>query len=139
VVEDEDLVRQLICLELREFGYRTLEAADLDEARKAVQSNGGVVDLLVADIVLQDTSGHCVYKALQKKHRDLKVIYVSGHTEQFIRQYGLLESGEGFLQKPFSAERLAQEIDRQLAAAPGADTVPSASEPCPGGAIESTA
>src|SRR6185437_1560471 len=97
LVEDEQSVRDLTVKMLQRLGYRVLVAAGGAEAIEISRSYAGTIALQVAD-------------ALQAARPDLKVLYLSGYTEDTVVHHGVLDAGVEFLPKPFSREALGKKI-----------------------------
>jgi two-component system cell cycle sensor histidine kinase/response regulator CckA len=114
LVEDEDAVRSLARLVLRRAGYRVLEAADGDEALRVVGRHQGPIHLLVADVVLPGQDGRQVAERLLGSHPGLKVLFLSGYTEDAVVRHGILEDQVHFLAKPYSPAVLAQKVREVL-------------------------
>ena len=109
VVEDADELRSLIGLLLKRQGYTVLAAANADEA-KALLSEPATIDLLLTDVVMPGASGPELTRELVADRPALKVIYMSGYTEDTIVHHGVLLPGIAFLSKPFTAETLGRKI-----------------------------
>jgi signal transduction histidine kinase/ActR/RegA family two-component response regulator len=117
VVEDEDAVRYLACRVLRGNGYRVLEAADPAAALRIVQAEAQPIDLLVTDIVMPGMSGPVLAERLVAARPDLKVLYITGYAEEAIERQGALPAGGALLEKPFTAQQLADSVRQALAIA----------------------
>jgi two-component system cell cycle sensor histidine kinase/response regulator CckA len=117
VVEDEDAVRYLACRVLRSNGYRVLEAADPADALLMVQAEAQPIDLLVTDIVMPGMSGPALAERLVAARPDLKVLYITGYAEEAIEREGALPASGALLEKPFTAQQLAERVRRSLATA----------------------
>jgi two-component system, cell cycle sensor histidine kinase and response regulator CckA len=117
VVEDEDAVRYLACRVLRGNGYRVLEAGDPAVALRIVQGEAQPIDLLVTDIVMPVMSGPALAERLVAARPDLKVLYITGYAEEAIERQGALPAGGALLEKPFTAQQLADSVRRALATA----------------------
>jgi signal transduction histidine kinase/ActR/RegA family two-component response regulator len=115
VVEDEDAVRYLACRVLRGNGYRVLEAADPAAALRIVQAEAQPIDLLVTDIVMPGMSGPVLAERLVAARPDLKVLYITGYAEEAIERQGALPAGGALLEKPFTAQQLADSVRQALA------------------------
>jgi signal transduction histidine kinase/CheY-like chemotaxis protein len=115
VVEDEDAVRYLACRVLRGNGYRVLEAADPAAALRIVQAEAQPIDLLVTDIVMPGMIGPVLAERLVAARPDLKVLYITGYAEEAIERQGALPAGGALLEKPFTAQQLADSARRALA------------------------
>ncbi|HXF94697.1 MAG TPA: response regulator [Gemmatimonadales bacterium] len=110
VVEDAEPVRTLARRVLEERGYRVLEAQTAAEAQVAAELHRGPLDLILTDVVLPDLSGRELAERLTARWPALKVLYMSGYTDDSIVQHGVLEAGVAYLQKPFTPESLAAKV-----------------------------
>ncbi|MGB8540300.1 MAG: CHASE4 domain-containing protein [Candidatus Acidiferrales bacterium] len=109
-VEDEQSVRELVREYLSARGYAVLEAADGVQALDIAAAHPGVIQLLITDVVMPRLSGRELASQIAAARRDLKVLYISGYTDDSIFRHGVLEGGMEFLQKPFNLRTLAQKI-----------------------------
>jgi signal transduction histidine kinase len=114
LTEDEEAVRRLTARVLRSLGYTVLEAADGEEALHISGEYGGVIDMLLTDVVLPRFSGLALAEQLLDRRPSVKVLFMSGHTDHTIVHHGVLVSSASFLQKPFSSELLARKIREVL-------------------------
>lgn len=115
VVEDEEIVRKVICKVLRDFGYTVYEAKNPNEAIQIVQKKRGCkIHLMISDVVMPEMSGRALADKLQKYNPDMKVLYISGYAESAIVDHGVLIEGIPFLQKPFSPQSLTTKIREML-------------------------
>ncbi|MFH1739616.1 MAG: response regulator [bacterium] len=114
VVEDEQTVRTLICRSLKRVGYTVLEAANGGEALLTCEQHEGPIDLIVTDVVMPHMSGGRLVKRLSTLRPEIKVLYMSGYTDDAIVHHGVLESGTPFLQKPFTPQTVAQKVREVL-------------------------
>ena len=115
LVEDEEPVRELVRKVLERNGYRILEARHGDEAIKiCAQHNGGEISLLVTDVVMPRMSGREVAERVQASHPKMKVLYLSGYTDDAVVRHGVLQSMTAFLQKPFTPDALAHKVREVL-------------------------
>jgi signal transduction histidine kinase len=110
VVEDQDDVRELTVRVLRRKGYTVLEAASGDEALLAAAAHDGHIDLLLTDVVMPGLSGRQVADQLTAIRPGLRVLFMSGYTDNVIAQRGVLEAGTAFLSKPFTPDALAAKV-----------------------------
>lgn len=110
VVEDEEFVRQVVTEVLRSKGYETLVAARPDEAMALCQSYEGPIHLLLTDVVLPGGNGIDLAEALQVIRPDIKVVYMSGYTDNPSLRNKVVEAGTHFLRKPFSTDSLVGKI-----------------------------
>jgi DNA-binding NtrC family response regulator len=106
VVEDENGVRDVVCAVLRMAGYRVLDAPGPKEALEMGRLHNGEIHLLVTDVVMPQMGGPELASVLKQTRPGLKVLYLSGYTENSIEQHGVLEPAVNFLQKPFEFEKL---------------------------------
>ena len=110
VVEDDPMVRVVMVRALRAAGYVVLEAGDGREALDVGAREQGALHLLVTDVVMPGLDGRAMTEALRNCHPEVRVLYVSGHTEDVIARRGVLEPGIVFLQKPFTAPALLARV-----------------------------
>lgn len=111
VVEDEEGVRAWTRHVLEMCGYRVLEAS---HGAQALALGERSIDILVTDVVMPKMSGRQVAEALVASHPDLKVLFVSGYTDDAMIRRGILSAGSAFLQKPFTAHQLAAKVRELL-------------------------
>jgi signal transduction histidine kinase len=117
LVEDEDGVRAVATRMLRQLGYNVLAAADGPQALKLVGQQPGPIDLLLTDIVMPGMNGRQVAERIRAARADVKVLYMSGYTDDAILRHGISESEVAFVQKPFSMAMLARRV-REILDAP---------------------
>ncbi len=110
LVEDEESVRRLARRVLEGVGYRVLEAASGAEALRVVEEWEGPLDLVVTDVIMPGMSGQELSARLRERRPTLRILYVSGYTDDAILQHGTLLPNTGFLQKPFTPGTLAQRV-----------------------------
>ena len=113
LVEDEDLVRQLTREILRRNGYRVLEACDGVAALVTLREHEGPINLLLTDVVMPRMSGHELVEQARPLRPDMRILYVSGYSEEAIARQGQLTEGVELLAKPFTPGALTAKI-RQL-------------------------
>ncbi len=114
LVEDEDGVRALTRHVLRSSGYMVLEARNGAEAVRIGGEHQGPIDLLVTDVVMPRMSGGEVAKFLKAIHPGIKVLFLSGYTDDEVVRHGILEAEVAFLQKPFTPTSLAGKVREVL-------------------------
>jgi len=117
VVEDDPLVRAVTVRALRAGGYRVLVASDGGEALATDAGALSQVRLLVTDVVMPGMDGRALAEALRRVHPDVRVLFVSGYTQDLIAERGVLASGVEFLPKPFTAASLLARVRAVLDAA----------------------
>jgi PAS domain S-box-containing protein len=114
VIEDETDLRNMIVSALRRRKYQVLEARTGEEALELVEKNSADVDLLITDIVMPGMRGTEAAQRLASVVPDLKVLYMSGYTDNAMFHQKLLEAGTIFLQKPFSVTALEETVQKTL-------------------------
>jgi two-component system cell cycle sensor histidine kinase/response regulator CckA len=113
VVEDAEGLRALAAKMLQRQGYTVLVAASAEEALRLFDENPSI-DVLLTDVVMPGASGPQLTMELTKRRSTLKVVYMSGYTDEAIVHHGVLEPGITFLHKPFTAEALGRKIREAL-------------------------
>jgi two-component system cell cycle sensor histidine kinase/response regulator CckA len=113
VVEDEGELRELARRLLQRQGYTVLVAANADEALRLFEANQSI-DVLLTDVVMPGASGPALTRQLVEQRPALRVIYMSGYTEDAIVHHGVLKPGIAFLNKPFTSETLGARIREVL-------------------------
>lgn len=114
VVEDEAIVRNLALRMLERQGYRVLTALSGIEACSLADDEVAGIDLLVTDVVMPKLNGLQTYGRLRERQPKLRVLYMSGYTENAIAHHGVLKPGTHFIQKPFTSETLLTAVRRAL-------------------------
>jgi PAS domain S-box-containing protein len=118
LVEDEEAVRDLVKTILAGHGYDVIIARDPGHAQAVAGKHSGEIHLLLTDVVMPGTSGRELAVLIMKRRPTIRVLYMSGYTENVITSGGLLEEGLAFLQKPFSPAVLIHKVREALAHAP---------------------
>jgi two-component system, cell cycle sensor histidine kinase and response regulator CckA len=114
VVEDDELVRGITVRSLRALGYRILLAEDGEDAMKVVERHAGDIDLVVTDVAMPRMGGPELAEKLTARNPNVKVLFVSGYSEQELSQRVVLASNRAFLDKPFTASMLARKLREML-------------------------
>jgi CheY-like chemotaxis protein len=114
VVEDEKGVRQLIVTVLKQHGYQVLEAGDSLEAVQVSEKHPGEIALLITDVIMPHSSGRDLADRLLATRPGIRVLYISGYTENTILHHGVLESNIDFLAKPFAFETLLDKVREMI-------------------------
>jgi CheY-like chemotaxis protein len=114
VVEDESAVRRLIDEALRKYGYRVLEAAHGEEAVRIAQDRTTRIRLVITDVVMPGMSGRELASRLSEHQPDLRVLYMSGYTDDAVVRHGLVDASMFFLQKPFTPGSLVRKVRETL-------------------------
>lgn len=114
VVEDEEALRDLLETVLTELGYQVTLAANGGEALLQVEEKGLEPDLVITDVVMPGMSGVVLAECLQRNRPDLKVLYMSGYTDNALTHHGALDPALPFIQKPFNIKDLAAKIKQVM-------------------------
>ena len=114
MAEDEDAVREIIGLTLRSHGYTVLEAGSGAEAIRIAETHGGPIHLLVTDVVMPGMGGRELIERLTALRPGIRVLCMSGYTDDAVVRQGVLEANTHFIQKPFTPGVLADKIRRVL-------------------------
>ncbi len=114
LVEDEDGVRTLTRRILTGLGYTVLEAADGARALELAAGHGGPIPLLVTDVVMPGAGGRVVAERVAALHPEVRVLFLSGYTDDAIIRHGVLREGVHFLQKPYSPANLGFKVREVL-------------------------
>jgi PAS domain S-box-containing protein len=117
LVEDDANVRELVQRVLQGQGYTLLTAPGAQEALGLAAQHSGLIHLLLVDVVMPDMSGQALVRSLARTYPDLKILFMSGYTDEIIAHHGVLDPDVAFLQKPFNAMTLARKV-RQVLDAP---------------------
>lgn len=118
VVEDEEAVRQFIVLILQKLGYRVLEASGGEEALALCKSLPGAIALVITDMMMPRMSGPQMVEALRLTQPGIRTLFVSGYgADDTLNGVPLRQVGAGFLEKPFTKERLDRKI-REILSSP---------------------
>ena len=114
IVEDDDNLRKFAQKALRQRGYKLLVAENGEDALKVCKEHDGQIDLMITDVVMPKMGGREAAKRLQPLYPQMKVIYMSGYTDNAIVHHGVLEPGLNFIEKPFTPEGLALKVRKAL-------------------------
>jgi two-component system, cell cycle sensor histidine kinase and response regulator CckA len=114
LVEDEESVRELVREALEARGYNICSARNGNQALAMSERQDLKLDLLITDVVMPGMGGRELAKCLASLRPTLKVLYLSGYTEDAIVHHGVLDPGTAFLQKPFTLDALACKVREVL-------------------------
>ena len=114
IVEDEEEVRKLAGKILERQGYKILETFNGDDALVACERSRSPIHLMLADVVMPGMSGSELAKLLKPLYPEIKILYMSGYTDDSIVRHGVLEKGVNYIQKPFTMEGLARKVREVL-------------------------
>jgi two-component system cell cycle sensor histidine kinase/response regulator CckA len=115
LVEDEPGIRALVRKILRRENYNVLEAGNAEEARAMAEAAPGRIDLLITDVMLPAASGRDLAEHIRETRADIKVLYISGYTDDDAVRSGAVPPGSKFLQKPFTLGALVSKVKEALA------------------------
>jgi len=118
LVEDETNLRYLARQFLEKQGYRVIEAADGAVAMQIAVAHEGVIDLLLTDVIMPGMNGRELAQHISEIRPNVKVLYMSGYTENVIGRNGTLEQGVRLLSKPFTLHELKRKVREVLDATP---------------------
>jgi CheY-like chemotaxis protein len=119
VVEDQGQVRRYAVTVLREYGYRVMAAESASEALQLCEGERGQIHLVLTDVVMPNVSGRELAERLEKLRPGIKVLFMSGYSDDVIVHHGVLRQGAEFIQKPFRPEELARKVRAVLGPTPG--------------------
>jgi len=114
IVEDDGLLRNLTQNTLQRYGYKVLDAENGEDAIRVCKEYDGRIDLMITDVVMPKIGGREAAKRLLPLYPQMKVIYMSGYTDDAIVHHGVLEPGLNFLEKPFTPKGLARKVREVL-------------------------
>ncbi len=114
IVEDDSSLRKTAHKILQTYGYNVLDAGEGEQALRITEEHEGPIHLLLTDVVMPGMSGRDLSKRLQSLQPEVKVIYMSGYTDDAIARHGILDQRVNFIQKPFSPESLARKVREVL-------------------------
>jgi len=124
LVEDESNLRYLARQFLEKQGYKVIEAADGAVAMQIAVAHPGVIHLLLTDVIMPGINGRELAQHLSEIRPNVKVLYMSGYTENVIGRDGILDAGVRLLQKPFTLRELMKRVREVLDATPVEIVVP---------------
>jgi len=114
LAEDNEDVRSLAARMLRHWGYTVLATMNGTEALAVLKAHDGSVDLLLTDVIMPEMSGPELFKEVTEENPDIKVLYMSGYTDDMIAHRGVLDQGIAFIQKPFTSQAIAAKVREAL-------------------------
>jgi CheY-like chemotaxis protein len=125
LAEDDPSVRGLAARVLRRAGYAVLEAAGGDEAVRLAEGHAGSVHLLVTDVVMPGLGGRPLAEKLLARQPGLRVLFLSGYTDDAVLRHGVRSDAVNFLPKPFTPSALAAKVREVLDAPDGGSRAPA--------------
>jgi CheY-like chemotaxis protein len=118
LVEDESNLRRLARQYLETQGYKILEAEDGAAALQIVDGHQGKIDLLLTDVIMPGMNGRELATQISKLLPEVRVLYMSGYTENAVGHDGTLDAGINLMQKPFSLPALRERVREVLDSEP---------------------
>lgn len=110
VVEDDKILRELTAKLLLDGGYRVIEANDGEDALRIMATSEAGIDLLLTDVIMPDKSGPELVKQVEKGHPKTRFVFMSGYSDDMVKQHGLLMQEDSFLEKPFTKRSLLLKV-----------------------------
>jgi signal transduction histidine kinase len=114
LVEDDAALRALARSVLQMYGYKVMEAEGPAEAIRLSEIYTGPIDVLLTDVVLPQLNGKRLSELLTPQRPEMKVLFMSGYTDDAVIRQGILEAGVNFIQKPFVPAALSAKIREVL-------------------------
>ena len=114
LVEDDERVRGLASKMLLRHGYTVIEASEAEETLRVAAQHSGPIHLLLTDVILPGLSGRVLAQRMSEQYPQVKVLYMSGYTDNAIVHHGVLTAGVAFLQKPFTPAAFARAVREAL-------------------------
>lgn len=114
LVEDDPAVRKVLRAMLRGLGYETVEAGNAPEALGFVATYPATIDVLITDVVMPETNCERFVEQIRAERPGVRVIYISGYSEEILGHYGVAHLDSNFIRKPFSAKQLAEKLREVL-------------------------
>jgi len=110
IVEDQPELREITRIFLHEYGYNVLEAGNASDALRLVAEPGTTIDLMLTDVIMPGLSGRQLVEQVQSTRPAMKVIYMTGYTDDMVVHHKVLEPGVDLLQKPFTRDQLVRTV-----------------------------
>jgi two-component system cell cycle sensor histidine kinase/response regulator CckA len=114
IVEDEEEVKDLTAQILKKYGYTILKASKGNEAISICDGHKGSIHLMLTDVVMPEMDGRRLAESIISLRPGIKVLYMSGYTDNAIIHHGVLDKGMNYIQKPFTVESLARKVREVL-------------------------
>jgi CheY-like chemotaxis protein len=115
LVEDEYELRKLLRRTLESHGYKVLEAANGQAALAGAHGYGRKIDAVVTDVVMPTMSGRELVENLRARQPGIRVLYISGHTDDAVIRHGVIDASHAFLQKPFAPAAFLSKVHELFA------------------------
>lgn len=114
VVEDDEMLRNMAKEMLQGYGYKVILAKNGEEALKKAANHEFPIHIMLTDVVMPGMDGRELAEKIQAEITDIKILYMSGYTDNAIAHHGVLDQGLDFIQKPFSTEDLGHKVREVL-------------------------
>ncbi|MCE9532183.1 MAG: PAS domain S-box protein [Planctomycetes bacterium] len=114
LVEDDEGVRALALMSLKMHGYNVLATADGNDALRVAKSHCGLLHLILTDVVMPNVSGPELIVKIKTDFPGVKVLFMSGYTDDVVVRHGLIEADVAFIQKPYTPQGLARKVRQVL-------------------------
>jgi DNA-binding response OmpR family regulator len=114
IAEDEPQVREIVRHLLQKSGYKIIEAENGEDAVKKFKDNRGTLSLVLLDVIMPVKNGREAYEEIKGIEPSVKIIFMSGYTDDIISKKGLLEEGFDLITKPINPETLVRKIREVL-------------------------
>jgi PAS domain S-box-containing protein len=118
VVEDNAVVRKMVVTILRGHGYEVMSTADTRSALDIISNHPGPLHLLLTDVIMPGMNGRQLASEAIRRRSQLKVLFMSGYTDDVIAKHGVLDDGIPFIHKPFTVQSLVSKVRYALQAPP---------------------
>jgi two-component system cell cycle sensor histidine kinase/response regulator CckA len=118
VAEDEDAILRLVDRVLSKMGYTVLTANSGAAALELASNHPGRIDLLLTDVLMPNMIGPELAEQISTKRPEIKVLYMSGYTDETVVRFGVLNSTVNYIAKPFSPDKMARRVREVLGVAP---------------------
>jgi two-component system, cell cycle sensor histidine kinase and response regulator CckA len=115
LVEDQDELRRLLRRTLESHGYKVLEAGNGQTALAVGRAYAGKIDAVVTDVVMPSMGGRELVERLRARQPDVRVLYISGHTDDAVVRHGVIDASHAFLQKPFAPAAFVAKVHELFA------------------------
>lgn len=116
LVEDEEQLRRLAAMILEKCGYRVLSASGAEEALRVCAQHVGRIHLLLTDVIMPGINGRQLAEQAGAMRPDMRILYMSGYTDDVILHHGVLDPGVSFIQKPLTSRTLETKVREVLEA-----------------------
>ena len=111
VVEDEDVIREFVVINLKRAGYDVVDVPNGEEALKVFEENGGNFDVALLDIMMPGMDGFTLCKEIRKRSSSIGIILLSAKSQEMDKVSGLMMGADDYVTKPFSPSELTARVD----------------------------